>query len=75
VKIETPLFDAWLAQAAKKLSRYGAKAELADHLSARYGRPKRSWERYLSDILRRAVLPNAEVHLAIDAWLQKSESP
>jgi hypothetical protein len=55
----------------RKLSPRGAKAELARHLSEQYGRPARSWESNLGHIIARDLLPNAEILLAIDAWLAR----
>lgn len=69
MKRATPNFDRWLKIVARELAPRGVKAELARHLSEQYGRPPRSWETNLAQIVRRDLLANAEVLLAIDAWL------
>ena len=71
MKRPTPCFDRWLKAVELKLSRRGAKAELARYLSERYGRPPRSWESNLAQIVARDLLPNAEIVLAIDQWLAR----
>lgn len=58
----------------RKLAPRGAKADLARYLSERYGRPARSWESNLAQIIGRTVLPNAELLLAIDAWLAQKKT-
>jgi hypothetical protein len=70
----TPCFDGWLARVSRELAARGQKADLARYLSKRYGRPARSWESTLGQILRRTLLPNAEIVLAIDAWLARKKS-
>jgi hypothetical protein len=70
----TPCFDGWLARVARELAARGQKADLARYLSKRYGRPARSWESTLAQILGRTLLPNAEIVLAIDAWLARKKS-
>jgi hypothetical protein len=57
----------------RKLARRGAKAELARYLAKRYGRPARSWESNLAQIITRNVLPNAEILLAIDRWISREK--
>ena len=47
----TPCFDGWLARVARELAARGQKADLARYLSKRYGRPARSWESTLAQIL------------------------
>jgi hypothetical protein len=69
MKRPTPRFDRWLRNAQRSLRRRGAKAELARHLSDCYGRPPRSWEANLGQIIGRKLLPNAETLLAIDDWI------
>jgi hypothetical protein len=64
----TPMFDAWRADAQRHLAPRGRKAELARHLTARYGREQRSWERHISAVLAGDLVPNAELLLAMDAW-------
>ena len=70
--ITTPLFDAWAARANRQLGQHGRKAELARHLTARYGRTERSWQSYLGAVLGGRRLPNAEIVLAVDAWLERN---
>jgi hypothetical protein len=74
MKRPTPCFDGWLVSVSRKLAGRGQKAELARYLSKRYGRPARSWESTLAQILGRTLLPNAEIVLAIDAWLARKKS-
>jgi len=69
MKRPTPRFDRWLAATERKLSRRGAKAELARYLSKVYGRPARSWESNLAQITSGNLLPNAEILLAINDWV------
>ncbi|PYK46543.1 MAG: hypothetical protein DME46_01530 [Verrucomicrobia bacterium] len=69
MKRATPQFDQWVEAVKRKLAARGAKANLARHLSEQYGRPARSWESNLAQIIGRDLLPNAEILLAIDAWL------
>ncbi len=64
----TPLFDAWRADAQRWLASRGRKADLARHLTARYGREQRSWERHISAVLAGDLVPNAELLLAMNAW-------
>ena len=75
MKRPTPYFDQWVKAVERKLAMRGAKAELARHLSERYGRPARSWESNLAQIIGRDLLPNAEILLAIDAWLGRQKLP
>lgn len=75
MKRKTPYFDNWISRVTRDLSPYGCKAELARHLSVRYGRPARSWESNLGKIIARTMLPNAEVLLAIEAWLARQKPP
>jgi len=75
MKRATPHFDQWVKVVERKLATRGAKADLARHLSERYGRPARSWESNLAQIIGRDLLPNAEILLAIDAWLGRQKSP
>jgi hypothetical protein len=63
-----PLLDGWRARVRAALEGYGRKAALAAHLSATYGRPPRSWQKSIQDVLTRQS-PNGELLLAIDAWL------
>ena len=74
MKRPTPCFDGWLARVARELAVRGQKADLARYLSKRYGRPARSWESTLAQILGRTLLPNAEIVLAIDGWLARKKS-
>jgi hypothetical protein len=74
MKRATPCFDRWVKRVERKLAPHGAKADLARFLSGRYGRPARSWESNLAQIISRKVLPNAEIVLAIDAWLVRRRS-
>ena len=74
MKRPTPCFDAWLVGVAGALASRGQKAKLARYLAKRYGRPPRSWEATLAQILGRVLLPNAEIVLAINAWLSRNES-
>lgn len=76
MKRTTPLFDRWIEATERKLARHGAKAELARYLSKKYGRPPRSWESNIAQIIARDLLPNAEILLAIDGWiaLQKTST-
>jgi hypothetical protein len=69
----TPQFDRWVKNVKRKLAPRGVKAELARHLSEQYGRPPRSWESNLAQIIGRDVLPNAEILLAIDTWLKQRQ--
>jgi hypothetical protein len=69
----TPQFDRWVKAVKRRLAARGAKADLARHLSEQYGRPARSWESNLAQIIGRDVLPNAEILLAIDAWLKQQQ--
>jgi hypothetical protein len=71
MKRATPYFDKWIKSVERQLAPRGAKAELARYLSEQYGRPARSWETNLAQIVARDLLPNAEVLLAIDAWLAR----
>jgi hypothetical protein len=71
VTISTPLFNAWLKMASRRLAPRGRKADLARHLAAQYGRPARSWERHLAAILNGERLPNAEIYIAMDRWIAK----
>jgi hypothetical protein len=73
VKRSTPYFDRWVNAVEHKLARRGAKAELARYLSKQYGRPARSWESNLAQIIARNLLPNAEIFLAIDRWIARQE--
>lgn len=66
---ETPLLDGWRARVRDALKGYGRKSALAAHLSATYGRPARSWQKSIQDVLARQS-PNGELLLAIDAWLE-----
>ena len=74
MKRPTPCFDEWLVRVADALAVRGQKANLARYLAERYGRPPRSWEATLTQILGRALLPNAEIVLAIDGWLSRVKS-
>jgi hypothetical protein len=74
VKRATPFFDKWIKATAGKLERRGTKAELARYLSKKYGRPARSWESNLSRIIARDLLPNAEILLAINGWIDRSHA-
>ena len=74
MKRPTPCFDEWLVKVARTLAIRGQKAALARYLAERYGRPPRSWEATLAQILGRALLPNAEIVLAIDGWLSRVKS-
>jgi hypothetical protein len=74
MKRSTPCFDRWVKAAEHKLARHGAKAELARYLSKRYGRPARSWESNLAQIIARNMLPNAEILLAIDHWMARKKN-
>ncbi len=67
--METPLFNAWRTRATRQLAPRGRKAELAKHLTTRYGRAQRSWERHISAILSGDREPKAELFLAISKWL------
>ena len=71
MKRATPCFDQWVEETKRKLAPRGAKAELARYLSERYGRPARSWESNLAQIISRNLLPNAEILLAIEGWLAR----
>jgi hypothetical protein len=73
VKIETPLFNAWRIRTRRSLAVHGIKAQLAEHLTKKYGRTSRSWQRYIAAILSGERLPNAEIVLAIDQWLVKEQ--
>jgi hypothetical protein len=59
--------------AERELARRGTKANLARYLSEQYGRPARSWESNLAQIIARNVLPNAEILLAIDRWIAREK--
>lgn len=74
MKRATPYFDQWVRAAKRKLAVHGAKADLARHLSKQYGRPARSWESNLAQIIGRNLLPNAEILLAISAWLARQKT-
>ena len=74
MKRATPCFDKWIKSIERKLTLRGAKADLARHLSEQYGRPARSWESNLAQIIARNLLPNAEIVLAIDAWMARKKS-
>jgi hypothetical protein len=74
MKRATPCFDRWIKAVKRKLAAHGAKAELARFLSQRYGRAARSWESNLAQIIARNHLPNAEILLAIDTWLERTEA-
>ena len=74
MKISTPLFNAWRTRAKRALAEHGIKAHLAEHLTNKYGRTSRSWQRYIAAILSGERLPNAEIVLAVDAWLAKQNS-
>jgi len=74
MKRPTPRFDHWLVSVERALAIRGQKAELARDLAKRYGRPPRSWEATLAQILGRVLLPNAEIVLAIDGWISKTKS-
>jgi hypothetical protein len=67
----TPCFDHWLVDVERALATRGQKAELARYLAKRYGRPPRSWEATVGQILGRVLLPNAEIVLAINGWLSR----
>jgi len=69
MKRPTPCFDKWIKSVERKLAPRGAKADLARYLAEKYGRPARSWESNLAKVIARTLLPNAEILLAIDAWL------
>jgi len=75
MKRATPYFDQWVKTVEQKLAMRGAKADLARHLSEQYGRPARSWESNVAQIIGRKLLPNDEILLAIDAWLRHQKSP
>ena len=72
--IPTPLFDAWAARANRQLGQHGRKAELARHLAARYGRTERSWQNHICRALGGRCMPNAEIVLAVDEWLERNPS-
>ena len=74
MKRATPFFDRWIEMAEHKLARRGAKAELARYLSEKYGRPARSWESNIAQIIARDLLPNAEILLAIDGWIVRQKT-
>ena len=74
MKRPTPCFDEWLVRVARALAIRGKKANLARYLAERYGRPPRSWEATLAQILGRVLLPNAEIVLAINGWLSRTKS-
>jgi hypothetical protein len=71
VKRATPFFDRWIETTERRLARRGAKAKLARYLSEKYGRPARSWESNIAQIIKRDLLPNAEILLAIDRWIAR----
>ena len=73
MKRPTPLFDSWRQTAAVKLAPHGRKAELSRYMAQRYGRPARSWESNIGQILSGALVPNAEIFLAIDDWVGKTD--
>ena len=73
MKRPTPCFDDWLVGVERALANRGQKAELARYLAKRYGRPARSWEATLAQILGRVLLPNAEIVLAINNWLSRKK--
>jgi hypothetical protein len=73
MKRATPQFDRWVEAVKRKLAARGAKANLARYLSEQYGRPARSWESNLAQIIGRDLLPNAEILLAINAWLGRRD--
>ena len=74
MKRPTPYFNDWLVGVERALAVRGRKAELARYLAKRYGRPPRSWEATLAQILGRVLLPNAEIVLSINAWLSRTKS-
>jgi hypothetical protein len=74
MKRATPFFDRWIDVTKRKLARRGAKAELARYLSEKYGRPTRSWESNIAQIIARKLLPNAEIFLAIDGWIGRRKT-
>jgi hypothetical protein len=74
MKRATPLFDRWIRTTERLLASRGAKAELARYLSDKYGRPPRSWESNIAQIVARSVLPNAEILLAIDGWIARHKA-
>ena len=74
MKRPTPCFNDWLVGVDRALAVRGRKAELARYLAKRYGRPPRSWEATLAQILGRVLLPNAEIVLAINGWLSRKKS-
>ncbi len=74
MKRATPCFDQWIEETKPKLAPRGVKAELARYLSERYGRPARSWESNLAQIISRNLLPNAEILLAIEGWLARQKA-
>jgi hypothetical protein len=74
MKRATPRFDKWIKSVERKLTPRGAKADLARYLAEHYGRPARSWESNLAQIIARNLLPNAEIVLAIDAWMARRKS-
>jgi hypothetical protein len=74
MKRPTPCFDDWLVGVERALAIRGKKAELARYLAKRYGRPPRSWEASIAQILGRVLLPNAETVLAINGWLSRTKS-
>lgn len=69
MKRATPCFGQWVKETKRKLAPRGVKAEFARYLSERYGRPARSWESNLAQIISRNLLPNAEILLAIEGGL------
>jgi hypothetical protein len=75
MKRPTPCFDKWIEAVEPKLTPRGVKANLARYLSKRYGRPARSWESNLGQIIARNLLPNAEILLAIEEWLAAFARP
>jgi hypothetical protein len=68
--IETPLIDRWRGRLGKRLTEYGAKAELARHLAGLYGGEQRHWERQIQNTLKRHA-PSGELVLAINQWLER----
>ena len=71
MKGPTPFLDTWRSDASRALTARGRKAELARYLSSLYGRPARSWESHIGQILAGTLQPSAETFLAIKKWLEK----
>lgn len=65
----TPLLDKQLKQLARALDIDGAQQDLIHFMNKMNRKTERHWGNQLSAIIHRRRLPNAEVLLVIQKWL------